>query len=152
MDNQLPMTRIDFHSNVGNQLDYACRLTRKALHAGCRIVVRHQDATQQAQFDDLLWSFSDTDFLPHVAIDDPLAAHTPVLLSLDDQTAGVDQLAATGHNQILLNLSDTVPADFTQFERLIEIVPAAPEATQAGRERYRHYQKQGYPLNHINAK
>ena len=141
------MTRIDFHSNVSNQLDYACRLTRKALAAGCQLVVRHQNQTQLAEFDQLLWAFSDTDFLPHVTAQDPLADRTPVLLSLE---AKDDASASTSHNQILLNLSDNIPADFARYERLIEIVPQ--EAMQAGRERYRYYQQQGYQLNHITAK
>jgi len=139
------MTRIDFHSNVSSQLDYACRLTRKALSAGCRLVVRHQDQAQLDQFDQLLWSFSATDFLPHVRATDALAPITPVLLTLEDDP-GADS------SEILLNLSDRIPADFARFERLIEIVPQDPDATQAGRARYRQYQQQGYPLNHINAK
>ena len=141
------MTRIDFHSHVSNQLDYACRLTRKALSAGCRLAVLHQDAGQLAEFDRLLWSFSGPDFLPHVGVHDRLAMHTPVLLCL----AG-DNLDAINHSEILLNLSLAVPGNFAQFERLIEIVPQESGATQAGRERYRHYQQLGYPLNHINAK
>jgi len=141
------MTRIDFHSNVGNQLDYACRLTRKALGAGCKLVVLHADAAQLAEFDQLLWSFSGPDFLPHVAVGDRLANHTPVLLCVPgDGTENVS------HREILLNLSAAVPDDFAQFERLIEIVPQDEQATQAGRQRYRHYQQQGFPLNHITAK
>ena len=145
------MTRIDFHSSVSNQLDYACRLVRKALAAQCRLIVRHEDAGQLAQFDQLLWSFSPTDFLPHVVCLDhghPLAGHTPVLLTLLPLHAET----TPGPQQILLNLSTRVPNDFASFERLIEIVPQAPEAIQAGRERYRFYQQQGYQLNHIIAK
>ncbi len=143
------MTRIDFHSNVSHPLEYACRLTRKALAAGCQLVVRHQDVAQRTEFDQLLWTFSDVDFLPHVADDHPLAGLTPVLLSIDTDPGAIP---AYHHNDILLNLADRIPADFNRFERLIEIVPQDPESTQAGRERYRHYQQQGYPLNHINAK
>jgi len=147
------MTRIDFHSNVSNQLDYACRLVRKALAAQCSIVVRHQDQAQLSEFDELLWSFSPSDFLPHVAVLDdnqPLASNTPVLLSLRQEPNAPAQ--PFPHQQILLNLSTQVPADFTQFERLIEIVPQDTATTQAGRERYRFYQQQGYQLNHITAK
>ena len=139
------MTRIDFHSNVGNQLDYAARLTRKALAAGCKLVVRHDSAAQLSEFDQLLWSFSGADFLPHVTVQDALAEHTPVLLSLEsDDTSGLRQ------HEILLNLSTRIPADFERYERLIEIVP--PDALMEGRNRYRHYQQQGYQLNHITAK
>ena len=139
------MTRIDFHSNVGNQLDYAARLTRKALAAGCRLVVRHDSVAQLEEFDRLLWSFSDVDFLPHVGVHDALADVTPVLQSLESDSA-----ADFAHHEILLNLSTGIPADFTHYARLIEIVP--PDAIEAGRARYRHYQQQGYSLTHITAK
>lgn len=141
------VTRIDFHSNVGNQLDYACRLTRKALGAGCKLLVLHQDAQQLAEFDQLLWSFSGTDFLPHVAAHDPLASQTPVLLCL---TGDIPDVA--DNREILLNLSDSVPQGFAQFERLIEIVGQDGPTKEAGRLRYRHYQQQGYPLTHIPVK
>lgn len=143
------MTRIDFHSNVSNQLDYACRLTRKALAAGCQLVVRHQDEKQLTEFDQLLWTFSDADFLPHVTVAHTLARYTPVLLSAETEN---EAKLNYHHNDILLNLAGRIPADFARFERLIEIVPQESEATQAGRERYRFYQQQGYQLNHINAK
>jgi len=153
-------TRIDFHSNVGNQLDYTCRLIRKALAAQCKLIVCHQDQTQLAQLDQLLWAFSATDFLPHVALNGhgenaaqrrhhPLAHHTPVLLTLAANNEVATELP---HNEILINLSATVPTDFSQFERLIEIVPQQEKSTHAGRERYRFYQQQGYRPNHINAK
>lgn len=143
------MTRIDFHSNVSNQLDYACRLTRKALAAGCKLVVRHQSEAQRAEFDQLLWAFSEFDFLPHVTMPHHLAEYTPVLLSLEAEN---DAEVIYHHNEILLNLSDKIPADFAHFERLIEIVPQEAKTTEAGRARYRYYQQHGFQLNHINAK
>jgi DNA polymerase-3 subunit chi len=159
-------TQIDFHSNVGNHLDYACRLVRKALAAQCKIIVRLQDETQLTQFDQLLWEFSGTDFLPHIILKTDniaLAQQTPVILTLASDADALNLLskAETGyninsHNEIMLNLSDTVPTNFAQFERLIEIVPQEVDetkaSTQAGRERYRFYQQQGYQLNHIIAK
>lgn len=153
------MTRIDFHSNVSNQLDYACRLIRKALAAQCKLIVMHQDENQLAQFDQLLWEFSAADFLPHVVINQgshPLAQYTPVLLTLVSDPM-VSEMGVE-HNEILINLSEQIPANFAQFARLIEIVPkevlaeGTQEATQAGRNRYRFYQQQGYQLNHIIAK
>jgi len=140
-------TRIDFHSNVGSQLDYACRLTRKALGAGCKLVVLHQDAQQLAEFDQQLWSFSGPDFLPHVAAHDRLARHTPVVLCLAGETQTIP-----GNREILLNLSDAIPDGFDQFERLIEIVGQDGQSKEAGRQRYRHYQQQGYQLTHIPVK
>jgi DNA polymerase-3 subunit chi len=153
------MARIDFHSNVSQPLDYACRLIRKALAANCKLIVCHQDQSQLAQLDQALWEFSATDFLPHLALNRDnyaMAQKTPVWLALANDLEVVALLAESGnqHSEIAVNLSLTVPAYFDHCQRLIEIVPPptiAPEATQAGRERYRWYQQQGHQLNHINA-
>jgi len=134
---------IDFHSNVADKFNYACRLVRKARAADTRIVLRAapQDL---AQLDAALWTFSAADFLPHVRAGDALAPQTPVILT-DDDTAELP------HHQILINLSATAPAHFERFERLIEIVGADEADAQAGRERYRLYKGQGYQLNHFVA-
>lgn len=134
------MTHIDFHSNVADKLNYVCRLVRKARAADSKIVLR---TTRQdlAALDAALWTFSGADFLPHVQAGDALALQTPVILT-DDDTVELP------HHQVLINLSNTPPANFTRFERLIEIVGADDADSQAGRERYRFYKGQGYSLNH----
>ena len=153
--------RIDFHSNVSDQLLYTCRLIRKALSTPCKVVVRHQDEQQQVALNQLLWRFSEVDFLPHVLLDmdgnHPLAHHTPVLLSVLDQPVRLHQHAhqqAQTHAQtlILINLGTSAPSGINRYDRLIEIVPVDPQAIDAGRTRYRFYQKNGYPLTHITAK
>ena len=132
------MTRIDFHSNVGDSLLYACRLIRKAYQAGQPTIVVAEPARLQA-FDELLWTFSQNDFVPHCMAGTPLAAQTPIVLAtnLDD----------VPHHQVLLNLGATVPAQFARFERLLEVVGNAHDELIAGRERYRFYRDRGYPLN-----
>ncbi|MGF6305721.1 hypothetical protein OKW42_009074 [Paraburkholderia sp. WC7.3d] len=74
------MTRIDFHSNVGDSLLYACRLARKAYLAGQPLVVLAESARLLA-FDEMLWTFSPLDFVPHCMAATPLAADTPVVLA-----------------------------------------------------------------------
>lgn len=138
------MTRIDFYSNVPDKIQYACRLVRKARSANCRLVLFGRDRAQLAAIDEALWTFSDTDFLPHVMADDPLAAQTPVLLA----DAGMANLA---HHELMINLSGQTPPDFARFERLLEIVAADDDDKAAGRERYRYYQQRGYPLSHFVA-
>src|ERR1700712_4793837 len=99
------MTRIDFHSNVPDKMSYACRLARKAYLAGNRVVLLLEDPAQGAALNALMWSFSETDFLPHVPLDDALAAETPILLT-DSDTA---ELPDPGHFDILINLSRRQP-------------------------------------------
>ena len=132
------MTRIDFHSNVGDALQYACRLLRKAYQAGQPTVVL-ADAARLRALDEQLWTFSPLDFVPHCMAGSALAATTPIVLTED--------LDDVPHHQVLLNLGAGVPAQFARFERLLEVVGNAPDELAAGRERYRFYRDRGYPLN-----
>ena len=132
------MTRIDFHSNVGDSLLYACRLARKAYQAGQPTIVVAEPERLHA-FDEQLWTFSALDFVPHCMAGTPLAAHTPIVLA-----ANLDDVP---HHQVLLNLGASVPAQFARFERLLEVVGNAHDELIAGRERYRFYRDRGYALN-----
>ena len=132
------MTRIDFHTNVGDSLAYACRLLRKDYQAGLPVVVLAEPARLRA-LDERLWTFSPLDFIPHCGVDSAHAADTPIVLTTD--------LDKAPHHQVLLNLGATVPAQFARFERLLEVVGNEPAELAAGRERYRFYRDRGYALN-----
>ena len=131
------MTRVDFHFNAPDKLQYVSRLVRKAYRSGQRVVVFADPATVEA-LDRTLWTFSPLDFIPHVRADDPLAAQTPVILC----SAPCD----TPHADVLVNLSIETPGFFSRFERLIEVVTAADEDRSQARERWRFYRDRGYPL------
>lgn len=135
------MTRIDFHSNVADKMAYACRLVRKAHAAQCRIVLLVEDKASLAALDTSLWTFSEFDFLPHVSSTDPLALQTPIIVTDNDATD-------YPHHQILINLSDRIPAHFARFERMFEIISSTDTDKKSGRDRYRFYQQRGYPLTH----
>jgi DNA polymerase-3 subunit chi len=138
------MTRIDFHSNVADRVTYICRLVRKARAAQCRIVLLSRDTAQQAALDEALWTFSATDFLPHVTPDHSHAASTPVVLITDDDVE-------LPHHHVLINVSGRTPTHFARFERMFEIISADETDKVAGRDRYRHYKDRGYPLTHFVA-
>jgi len=137
------MTRIDFHSNVPNKLAYACRLVRKARAAQCKIVLLGNNI-ELSQLDQLLWTFSEQDFLPHVRAGDPLAAQTDIILTADEN-------AELPHHHVLINLSGQQPEHFARFERMFEIISVDDSDKAAGRDRYRFYKERGYPLSHFVA-
>lgn len=138
------MTRIDFHSNVPDKLGYACRLTRKAYAAGNRVVVLTEDAAQLAALDALMWTFSATDFLPHVVAGDSLAAQTPIILSDSDSVE-------MPHYDVLLNLARKTPANFSRFQRMFEVISTDDADAGAGRKRYVAYKQQDYQPTHFVA-
>ncbi|MBC8640155.1 DNA polymerase III subunit chi [Caballeronia sp. EK] len=135
------MTRIDFHTNVGDPLAYACRLARKAYLSGKPLVVL-AEPQRLAAFDEQLWTFQPLEFVPHCMAKSPLAEDTPVVL-----TSNLDEAP---HHQVLVNLGAPVPAQFARFERLVEIVGSEGDELAAGRERYRFYRDRGYVIETHN--
>jgi DNA polymerase-3 subunit chi len=138
------MTRIDFHSNVPDKIAYACRLVRKAYAADNRVVLMMDDAAQLAELNAALWSFSDTDFLPHVVAGDALADQTPIILTDNGD-------AELPHTDLLVNLSRSSPANVDRFRRMIEVISSHEDDAAAGRKRYVAYKQQAYPLTHFVA-
>ena len=63
-------TKVDFYT-LGEpdrraRLVTACRLAEKAYDQGLRVAVRTASAAETAEFDELLWTFADRSFVPHV--------------------------------------------------------------------------------------
>ena len=139
------MTEVSFHFNVPDKLAYACRLLRKAVNGGARVVVAgdHQTLTQ---LDSALWTFSPLDFVPHCFVDGPgmLVDNSPVLLGHRGQP---DAAMVTGlPTQVLLNLGHDTPEGFERFERLIELVGLGDDDRQSARVRWKHYAGRGYAI------
>ena len=134
------MTELAFHFGAPDKLAYACRLLRKAVGSGARVVVV-ADADAVARLDTDLWGVSPTDFVPHCADDaaPSVRNRSPVLL-----TGDTDKLAPP--YQVLVNLADSVPRGFDRFERVIEVVSTDPSDRDLARARWRVYTEQGYTI------
>ncbi|MEN5250317.1 DNA polymerase III subunit chi [Alcaligenes aquatilis] len=130
------MSRVDFAFGAPDRLRTACEVVRKHYETGRQVVVYLSDARQLARFDRLLWGFESTAFVPHVGVEDPLAATTPVLLT---SAAPVP----TDEQSWLLNLDAQCPPGFEQFARILEIVSEREADRTQARERWRVYQTQG---------
>ena len=133
------MTEVAFHFNVPDKLAYSCRLLRKAWGSGARVVVTAEPELL-GRLDQLLWTFSALEFVPHCQLSAPptTVAVTPVLLA--------SALDACPHHEVLVNLGQQIPAGFERFERFIELVSSDPQDRAAARGRWKHYQDRGYAL------
>ncbi len=134
------MPQVAFHFNVESKLDYVCRLARKYVRQGSRLVItgRRDDLLQ---LDRMLWEMAPTDFVSHCLGEcgAELRAASAVLLS--EEPAQPD-----GHD-VLVNLGDDVPAGFAAFERVVEVVSQDDEQDRAGaRQRWRFYAAEGHPI------
>ena len=150
------MARIDFHSNVSDKLEYACRLTRKiwsATSAGepVRHIVMVGEKSDLKKLDELLWTFSAVDFLPHCFIDDEAAIDTPILLTDDFLSPALSQLP---HADVLIHLGMRMPSDvpglLARFPRIVEVVTINEAERLAGRERYKAYRDLGHELHNFD--
>ncbi len=133
------MTDVAFHFNAPDRLAYCCRLLRKAVAGKARVVVTGlPDAL--AQLDELLWTFSPTDFVAHCQIDSEaeLIAASPVILA--------PTITSVPHQQVLINLGQSVPDGFERFERVIEIVCLDDDERQFARARWKHYTERGHAI------
>lgn len=140
------MTRVDFHFNTPDRLQHACRLIRKALRSEAAtsekpLVVVCDQLERLVEFDELLYSFSDDDFLPHVFIDHPMADEAPVVLSPISWVPGEGRTPA-----LLLNLGDTVPDCFSSYDRVFEVVGPDEADRALARQRFTFYRDRGYTL------
>jgi DNA polymerase III subunit chi len=135
------MPQVAFHvlpsSDDRARLKFACRLTERAYLAGEQVFVALTDAAQMQQFDELLWTFADRSFVPHEPYRDDQQWHeTPVLL-------GCGPTQPQQAFDLLVNLSDEIPAALAHAQRVSEIVDADESRRRAGRQRYRGYRDQG---------
>jgi DNA polymerase-3 subunit chi len=150
------MARIDFHSNVSDKLEYACRLTRKIWSAtpegqAVRNIVIVGEKADLQKLDELLWTFSGTDFLPHCYIDDEAAAETPIVLT--DNFAS-PALSAIPHADVMIHLGMRMPSDVpalvVRFPRIVEVVTVNEAERLAGRERFKAYRDLGHELHNFD--
>jgi DNA polymerase III subunit chi len=132
--------RVDFYvlntPTPKQRFTFACRLIEKAYLRGLRVMVLSASAADAKALDDLLWTFNDQSFVPHRLCDDQesTSADAPVHVS----TA----LNAASTADLLVNLSDRLPAGLDRFARIAEIIDGDPERRRLGRERFKSYREQ----------
>lgn len=134
------MTEVAFHFNAPDKLGYACRLLRKAVGTGAKVVVTGS-AEILEQLDVALWTFQPLEFIPHCR--EPGA--TPAVLEASPVVLA-QQSRRAPHHEVLVNLGESVPEGFEAFERLIEVVTGDPQDREQARGRWKHYAARGYDI------
>lgn len=136
------MARVDFYllaaaGEASRQL-FACRLAEKAYRLKLTVHIQAADSEHARQLDDLLWTFRDGSFVPHELVRGEVPAGTaPVTIGSSDQDAAAD---------LLINLTDELPAGLNSFPRVAEIVTSDEHCRQSSRKRYADYRSRGHNL------
>lgn len=132
------MTRVDFYlaCNGTGREPLACRLADTAYRRGHKIFLWTPEA-QIGGLDALLWTFSDTSFIPHA----------PSIALSDEPVVIGSQIPAEG--DVLIPLFADPPSTWSQFARILEPVGDSEAEKEASRERFRYYRRQGlHPTVH----
>jgi len=137
------MTRVDFYilqdSRADARHEFTCKLTEKAYKQGHRVYINTASDQQLKLLDELLWTFRDGSFLPHKCCDAGEPEEQPILLG--------HAIEPDGHDDVLVNLADDIPAFFSRFNRVAELVGGDDTQRESARDRYRFYKDRGYTLN-----
>ena len=136
------MTRIDFYQLNPQQHNpdrVVCQLCQKAYESNQMTLLLTKSQQQTEHLDRQLWVFNDDSFIPHDAQESD-DFRSPILINNDP--------AQSNDRQLLINLADTIPGNFAQYERVIELV--TEDNKELAREHYSYYKERGYPLNHHN--
>ena len=115
---------------------YACRIVEKAWLQGSNVVIQAENTSAAEDIDDLLWRFSATSFIPHHRVNsvkDTVKIFSPVIITTTDSV----------NTGTLVQLAQDLPASIEGYERIADLVGNDSDLRQAGRRRYRQYQKLG---------
>jgi len=136
------MPQVDFYIlQTLNPLErerLACKLAEKAWQQNYRVFIYAESSTHAQQLDNLLWTFRQDSFVPHEILVDSVQPTMPIYIGYGSRIA--TEMTA------LINLTDTVPDFFFQYQRIAEIVENTETAKSSGRERYRFYRDKGLEL------
>ena len=133
-------------STAHEQSLFLCRLTEKILSQGKTAYIHTRGPEQAKALDDLLWTWRPHAFVPHALIDSPDTPDScPVWIGWQDTT---HDRGPVSQPDVMINLSDRLPAFFSRFERLVEIVIQDDQVLDETRQHYRYLKDRGYPVTH----
>ena len=137
------MPRADFYligkpRFIEDPLLLVCELARRCFDTGKTTLILARDMAQAELIDGLLWEFEADAYIPHqIAGLDEDDAQTPVLI-VPPETDMPDR-------PYLINLREE--AFRGTCERVLEVVPADPEAREPLRQRWFEYKARGFELH-----
>jgi len=113
---------------------FACRLIDKIWRAGLSVHVHMDSEARCKTMDNTLWQWREAAFIPHALEGDP-PLESPV-------TLGFKPPKVT-ERKVLINLSEEVPAFYTEFARVCEVVVQNPEFKAVSRKKFQSYRQAG---------
>lgn len=120
----------------------ACQLAADLYRARQWVFIYTAHQQQAEQIDELLWQFDAERFVPHNLTGEGPVRGAPVEIGWQSPRQS---------RQVLINLTDHMPAFASRFSQIIEFVPANEQLKARARERYKQYRQLGITPQMVNA-
>lgn len=144
------MSTVIFYTHVSDKLKFACRFIRQ-VYPSQSILVWFNSEKECVEFNQLLWEFEPTAFVPHEIFEISTTSHqvadsTVVMIGFGEE------LPEKVQHTVVLNLSDVdwTSALTRSSQRIVEIIPNDLDALTQARSRFRWYRQAGLTLEHHN--
>lgn len=137
------MTKIDFYllktAGQSARETMACKLIEKIFKLNHKVYIHTDSESDSTRLDNLLWTLKAGNFIPHEIVKKENHPQTTILIGHQEQAPDIDD--------VLVNLSHSVPLFFSQFKRVAEIIDADDNNKTQGRARFKFYKDRGYELD-----
>ncbi len=135
--------RVDFYLLNDSQPEArwltTCRLLEKAYRRGHTVFVYCENKNDAELLDELLWTYKEDSFVPHNLQGEGPEPPPAVQMGYGSEPRGF--------NDILFNMTSTIPPFHIRFRRIIEVVLGNDADKTISREHYRTYRAKGYELH-----
>ena len=132
------MTEITFYLKSKDRLMTISQLCKKIINGNRTATILTPDDETTDRVSHILWTQPKIGFYPHCRSGHKLATRTPIIV---DHTIGAET-----QRDIVINLCDSPPDNFSQYRRVIEIVDETPKIKELARTRYIYYRDRGYEI------
>lgn len=116
---------------------FLCRLTEKIYRQKHQLHIHCKDRQEAHRLDELLWTFSDISFIPHNLFGEGPNTPPPIQLGFDSKPTS---------NDVLINLSTTIPTFHSRFRRVLEIIPQNEDWQVIAQEHEQFYQSKNWAI------
>ncbi|UTF60890.1 DNA polymerase III subunit chi [Gilvimarinus sp. DA14] len=138
------MTRIDFYvlktaSSEAERWQFAARVIEKAIKQKHQLLITLDTEAQCDALEETLLALKPESFLPFRRTEEQ-NLQQPIVISCGEDCAQ--------QHDLLINLSRTLPAFFSRFQRVIEVVVQQQDVLEYTREHWAFLKERGYPIHH----
>ena len=134
--------RIDFYVLEANATDgrlrLACKIIDRAYRSGHSVYLWTRDDQESGLLDDLLWTFSQSSFIPHVRNNGNSDLTAPVRIG--------HHPPQSGSAEVVVSVADQPVEDYSNFVRIAEVVGFDAIDKQSRRVRIKVYRDQRVEL------